>query len=101
MNSGRMQDSTAESMHVEANANVNVNRFTLPKDARDLIVATVTAASLLLNVWLINKAFNAEKDRQTYQMLCADGLTKFEQGPFADMKAHVLALEMVQKEKRP
>lgn len=76
-------------------------RLTLPKASRELIVAVILAASILINLWLGNKAFNAEKDRQTYQMLCADGLTKFEQGPFADMKAHVLALELVQKEKRP
>jgi hypothetical protein len=68
-------------------------RFTLPKDARELIVAVILAASMLTNLWLFEKSFNAEKDRQTYQMLCADGLTKFEQGSFADVKARVMSLE--------
>ena len=100
MNSGRQEQCTDETMHVASHANVNVNRFTLPKDPRELMIAVVVAASMLVNIWLFNKAFSAEKDRQTYQMLCADGLTKFEQGPFADTKAHVLALELLQKEKR-
>jgi len=81
--------------------NVNVNRFTLPKDPRELIIAVILAISLLTNLWLWQKIHDADKDIQTQVWLRDDALTKFEQGPFADMKAHVLALEIVQKEKRP
>lgn len=94
MNSGRMQDSQSESMHVESHANVNVNRFTLPKDARELIVAIILSLSVLTNLYLWGKVHDADKDIQTQVWLRDDALTKFEQGPFADAKAHILALEM-------
>ena len=86
-----------DSLQVEAGANVNVNRFTLPKDARDLILATVTALSVLTSLWLWSKLHDAEKDIQTQVWLRDDALTKFEQGPYADLKAHVLALEITCK----
>jgi hypothetical protein len=75
-------------------AHVNVNRFTLPKDARELILATVTALSLLTSFYLWGKLHDAEKDIQTQVWLRDDALTKFEQGSYADLKAHVLALEL-------
>jgi hypothetical protein len=96
-----------DSMHVAENANVNVNRFTLPKDPREIMVAVVLALSIMVNVVMGGLYLNsqrmvadAEKDLKTQVWLRDDALTKFEQGPFADMKAHVLALEMNYKERK-
>lgn len=96
-----MQDSPNESVTAHPNSNVNVNRFTLPKDARELIVAIILAISVMTNLWMWQKIHDADKDIQTQVWLRDDAFTKFEQGPFADMKAHILALEMNCKEKRP
>jgi len=87
------EHSNNEQVTAHPGANVNVNRFTFSKDARDLIIAVVVAASLLTNLWLWSKLHDADKDIQTQVWLRDDALTKFQQGPFADMKAHVLALE--------
>lgn len=95
------EQSPDESISAAAGSHVNVNRFTLPKDARELIVAVILAFSVLTNLWLWGKLHDAEKDIQTQVWLRDDALTKFQQGPFADMKAHVIALELnYQKEKR-
>lgn len=74
--------------------NVNVNKFTLPKDPREIMVAVVMAASIITSLVLWSKLHDAEKDIQTQIWLRDDALTKFEQGAFADTKAHVLALEL-------
>ncbi len=81
-------------------ANVNVNRFTLPKDPREILVAVILSLSILTNWLLWTKLHDAEKDIQTQVWLRDDALTKFEQGPFADMKAHIIALEMNYKERK-
>jgi hypothetical protein len=86
-----------ESVQASESAHVNINRFTFSKDARDLILATVTAISVLTSLWLWSKLHDAEKDLQTQVWLRDDALTKFEQGPYADLKAHVLALEITCK----
>lgn len=91
---GTVARDSYDGVHAEAHANVNVNRFTFSKDARDLIVATVTAASIITNLVLWSKLHDAEKDIQTQVWLRDDALTKFEQGPYAETKAHILALEM-------
>ena len=100
MNRGHQEQCTDETMHVASHANVNVNRFTLPKDPRELIIAIIMSTSLLTNLWLWQKVRDADKEIQTQVWLRDDALTKFEQGPFADTKAHVLALELLSKEKR-
>lgn len=90
----RRERSPDESVHGEGSSLVNVVRFALPKDARDLIIAVVLAAAIL-TIWALwSKLHDAEKDIQTQIWLRDDALTKFEQGPYADLKAHVLALEM-------
>lgn len=94
---GSSRDTQDESISAAQGAHVNVNRFTLPKDARDLILATMTALSVLTSLWLWSKLHDAEKDIQTQVWLRDDALTKFEQGPYADLKAHVLALEITCK----
>ena len=81
--------------------NVNVNKFTLPKDAREIIVSVVMAIAVITSLVLWSKLHDAEKDIQTQIWLRDDALTKFEQGPFADTKSHVLALELNCKDKRP
>ena len=86
-----------DSVQASDNAHVNINRFTLPKDARELIVGIILALSLLTNLWIWGKLHDADKDIQTQVWLRDDALTKFEQGPFADLKAHVLALEITCK----
>lgn len=88
---------TDDSVTAHPGSNVNVNRFTLPKDARELIVAVILSLSLLTNLWLWGKLHDADKDIQTQVWLRDDALTKFEQGPFSDLKAHVLALEITCK----
>jgi hypothetical protein len=88
------EHSPDESITAAHGAHVNVNRFTLPKDARELIIAVIIALSVLTNLWLWSKLHDAEKDIQTQVWLRDDALTKFQQGPFADMKAHVIALEL-------
>ncbi len=90
MTGGNSED---ESVHAE-HSNINVNRFTFSKDARDLIIAVVVAASILTNWLLWTKLHDADKDIQTQVWLRDDALTKFQQGPFADAKAHILALEL-------
>jgi hypothetical protein len=83
-----------DTIDARGGGNVNVNRFTLPKDPREIIVAVVMAASIITSLVLWSKLHDAEKDIQTQVWLRDDALTKFEQGPFADTKAHVLALEL-------
>lgn len=81
-------------MRAEGSSLVNVVRLALPKDARDLLIAVTLAASVLVNLTLWSKLHDADKDIQTQVWLRDDALTKFEQGPFADLKAHVLAQEI-------
>lgn len=88
------EHSADETITAHENSHVNVNRFTLPKDARELIVAVILSLSLLTNLLLWGKLHDADKDIQTQVWLRDDALTKFEQGPYADLKAHVLALEI-------
>ena len=97
MRVGSSRDNSDDSITAHENSHVNVNRFTLPKDARDLILATITALSIITSLWLWGKLHDAEKDIQTQVWLRDDALTKFEQGPYADLKAHVLALEITCK----
>lgn len=92
-------NSTDESVHVGARANVNVNRFTLPKDARDLIVATVMAASLIALViesYLLHDAYKAiqtqvwlkqDKEEEKFQ--------KFVAGPYAQLAGELRANEIL------
>lgn len=94
MNSGRMEESSTESLVAHEGSNVNVTRFTLPKDTRELIIAVVLAGSVITSLVLWSKLHDAEKDIQTQIWLRDDALTKFQQGPFADLKAHVIAQEI-------
>jgi hypothetical protein len=89
-------------MHVEANANVNVNRFTLPKDPREIVVAVVLALSIMVNVvmggmYLISQreVADAYKDIKTQVWVRQDKeeerFQKFVAGPYADLAGNVKA----------
>jgi hypothetical protein len=82
-----MQDSSTESLHVEANANVNVNRFTLPKDPREILVATLLALSIIVNIVLWMQSRHTE---QTVDLDRYDDNT-FINGRFAELAAQVKA----------
>jgi len=93
-----MKNCSDDSVHGNS-APVQITRFSLPKDAREILVSVVMAISVITSLVLWSKLHDAEKDIQTQVWLRDDALTKFEQGPFADTKAHVLALELNCKEK--
>lgn len=97
---GDLQDSSVESTYSSgSNSPVASARATaLPdRSTRDLIMGLVCAISVLTSLWLWSKLHDAEKDIQTQVWVRDDALTKFEQGPFADLKAHVIALEITCK----
>lgn len=87
MNQVHPEHSPNESMHVESHANVNVNRFTLPKDPRELVTATLLALSILVNValFLQLRHTEVEVDLDRY-----DDNT-FINGRFAELSAQVRA----------
>lgn len=84
-----------ESFTAAEGSNVNVNRFMLPKDARDIIIATVMAAAILTIIILGFMLHDAYKDIQTQIWLRDDALTKFMSGPYADLRAEVKANQIV------
>jgi len=86
-----------ESITAHEHSHVQNMRVTLPKEARELMVSVAMAISVITSLWLWSKLHDAEKDIQTQVWLRDDALTKFEQGPYADLKAHVLALEITCK----
>jgi hypothetical protein len=98
MEQPEMRHCSDDSVHGNS-APVQITRLHLPKDVRELLISTVAAISVLTSLYLWSKLHDAEKDIQTQVWLRDDALTKFQQGPFADTKAHVLALELNCKEK--
>lgn len=40
-----------EGIDARGGGNVNVNRFTLPKDPREILVAVILSLSILVNLW--------------------------------------------------
>src|ERR1700677_553313 len=48
-----------DSVPASDTARDNINRFTMPKDARDLMLATVMAISVLTSLWLWSKLHDA------------------------------------------
>ncbi len=91
----RHHDSPDESVTGSENSHININRFTLPKDARDIIIATVMAAAILTIMILALLLHDAYKDIQTQVWLRDDALTKFMSGPYADLRAEVKATQIV------
>jgi len=87
VNSGHQHGNTDESLHVEAHANVNVNRFTLPKDPREIMTAVILALSILVNIALFMQLRHTE---QTVDLDRYDDNT-FINGRFADLASQVRA----------
>ena len=89
------EHSSDDSISAAAGSHVNVNRFTLPKDARELIIAVAMAFSVLTSLWLWSKLHDAEKDIQTQIWLRQDKdeerFQKFIAGPYADLAGEVKA----------
>jgi hypothetical protein len=65
-------NSPDESVRATEGANVNINRITLPP-ARDLIMGTLLAVSILCNVFL----FEYARDAKTQAWLAEDQIDKF------------------------
>jgi len=89
------RDFSDESVSGSDSAHININRFSVPKDARDIIIATVMAASILTIVILAFLLHDAYKDIKTQVWLRDDALTKFTTGPYADLRAEVKATQIV------
>lgn len=86
---GSKTDSPDASVHVEANANVNYNRFTLPKDPREIVFACVLTLSVMVNLWcgwLI-------RDIGTAKWLHDWDLNQFQNGPYVETKIKVGELD--------
>jgi C4-dicarboxylate transporter len=92
---GSSRDNADDSVKASESAHININRFTFSKDARDLILATVTAISVLTSLWLWSKLHDAEKDIQTQIWLRQDKdeerFQKFIAGPYAELAGQVKA----------
>ena len=88
-----------ESITAHTNASVSSVRFALSKDARDFILATVTALSVMTSVWLWSKLHDAEKDIQTQIWLRQDKdeerFQKFIAGPYAQLAGEVEATKLL------
>lgn len=95
----RRHDSPDESITAHPSSHVNVNRFTLPKDSRDLILAIVIAASLLtilIESYLLFDAYRAiktqvwlrqDKEEEKFQ--------KFVAGPYAELAGQLRANQIL------
>lgn len=89
-------------------APVQITRFNLPKDARELILAVVVACSILTSLVLWSKLHDAEKDIQTQIWLKQDKeeekFQKFVAGPYAalagELRANEILIQQCTKEKR-
>lgn len=92
------EQSPDESVHSNT-APVQITRFTLPKDARELILAVVMAASLLAILILSYLLHDAYKDIQTQIWLKQDKeeekFQKFVAGPYAQLAGELKANEIL------
>jgi C4-dicarboxylate transporter len=88
-----------DSVQASNQAHVNINRFTLPKQSRELILATITAFSVLTSLWLWSKLHDAEKDIQTQiwlkQNADEERFEKFVSGPYAQLAGKVEASQIL------
>lgn len=86
-NAGHIERSPNETVDARDGGNVNINKFSLPKDARDLIIAAVLAASILGNIamWVAYRELTQTVDLDRY-----DDNT-FINGRFAELSAQVKA----------
>jgi len=89
------QSADADHAHAMGGSSVNQIRVALPRSAWELITATVLALAIV-TIWIqAARIHDQAKDIQTQVWLRDDALTKFEQGPFADLKGHIIASEIL------
>jgi hypothetical protein len=81
------EGSPNESVTASHQAHVNINRFTLPKDPREILVATLLALSILVNLALF---LMYRHTQQTVDLDRYDDNT-FINGRFAELSAQVKA----------
>lgn len=74
-----------DSVHAAEGANVNVNRFTLPKDPREWITAVALALSIAVNLWC---AYTI-RDIGTRKWLHDYDLNQFQMHEFRDVQVDV------------
>ena len=86
-NMSRQHDSPTDTMSASDNGHIQSIKFALPKDARDLIVATVLALSIVVNVVMF---FQIRHLEQTVDLDRYDDNT-FINGRFAELSAQVKA----------
>lgn len=90
-------------------SNVNVNRFSLPKDARELILATVTALSISTSIIMLCLYLNSQRDlEQAYKDIKTqvwvkqdkeeEKFQKFVAGPYAQLAGELRANEILFKQ---
>lgn len=93
------ENSNNDNVNAAEGANVNVTRFTLPKDARDLILATVMSTAVITIVILGFLLQDAYKDIQTQIWLKQDKeeekFQKFVAGPYAQLAGELRANEIL------
>ena len=93
-------------------ANVNYNKFTLPKDAREIIIAMVMAISIMTTVYMYvqlqdvsTRLHDAYKDIQTQVWLKQDKeeekFQKFVAGPYAQLAGELKANEFLMQHQCP
>lgn len=91
--------SDGDTVHAEEGANVNLTRFILSKDARDLIIATVLAAAILTIIVESLLLHDAYKDIQTQVWLKQDKeeekFQKFVAGPYAQLAGELRANQIL------
>ncbi len=90
---------TDERVTGSENSHININRFTLPKDSRDLILAIVIAAAvltILIESYLLFDAYRAiktqvwlrqDKEEEKFQ--------KFVAGPYAELAGQLRANQIL------
>lgn len=88
-NIGSRRQSPDESISAGAGSHVNYNRFTLPKDPREVIVAIILALSIMVNITMY---VSYRSLQQTVDLDRYDDNT-FINGRFADLKVEVEAHE--------
>ena len=86
-NMSRQHDSPTDTLTASDNGHIQSIKFLLPKDARDLIVATVLALSMVVNVVMF---FQLRHLEQTVDLDRYDDNT-FINGRFAELSAQVKA----------
>jgi len=85
----------ADHAHAHNGSSVSQIRIGLPRSAWELVVATILALAIA-TIWIqAQRIHDLSKDIETQVWLRDDALTKFVQGPFADLKGHIIASEIL------